>query len=66
MPSRTAGIFDKAYYGWRQRYGGIGRAKLTDFEVLEKEKQRLKEILAEFELNKLILEESLDYLKPWA
>ena len=66
MPSRTAGISDKAYYGWRQRYGGMGRAKLTNFKVLEKENQRLKKILAEFELDKLILEESLDYLKPWA
>ena len=44
----------------------MGRAKLTDFKVLEKENQRLKKILAEFELDKLILEDSLDYLKPWA
>ena len=66
MPSRTAGISDKAYYGWRQRNGGMGRAKLTNFKVLEKENQRLKKILAELELDKLILKESLDYLKPRA
>ena len=24
---RTAGISDKTYYGWRKRYGGMGRAK---------------------------------------
>tara|TARA_B110000503_G_C6883114_1_gene303591 strand:+ start:58 stop:255 length:198 start_codon:yes stop_codon:yes gene_type:complete len=33
---RAAGISDKTYYGWRKRYGGMGRAKLTEFEALEK------------------------------
>ena len=39
---RAACISDKTYYGWRKRYGGIGRAKLTEFKALEKENQRLK------------------------
>jgi len=39
---RTACISDKTYYGWRKRYGGIGRAKLTELKALEKENQRLK------------------------
>ena len=47
-------------------YGGMGRAKLSEFKALEKENQRLKKILAELELDKLILKESLDYLKPRA
>ena len=63
---RTAGISDKTYYGWRKRYGGIGLAKLSEFKALEKENHRLKKILAELELDKLILKESLDYLKPRA
>ena len=63
---RTAGISDKAYYGLRKRYGGMGRAKLSEFKALEKGNQRLKKILAELELDKLILKESLDYLKPRA
>jgi len=63
---RTGGISDKTYYGWRNRYGGMGRAKLTEFKALEKENQRLKRVLAELELDKLILKESLDYLKPRA
>ena len=63
---RKAGISDKTYYGWRKRYGGMGRAKLSEFKALEKENQRLKKILAELELDKLILKESLDYLKPRA
>ena len=63
---RTAGMSDKTYYGWRKRDGGMGRSKLTEFKALEKENQRLKRILAELELDKLILKESLDYLKPRA
>ena len=62
----TAGISDKTYYGWRKRYGGMGRAKLSEFKALEKENQQLKKILAELELDKLILKESLDYHKPRA
>jgi len=63
---RIAGMVHRKRYGWRKRYGGMGRAKLTEFKALEKENQRLKKILAELELDKLILKESLDYLKPRA
>ena len=41
----------------------MGRSKLSEFKALEKENRRLKKILAELELDKLILKESLDYLK---
>ena len=41
---RTAGISDKTYYRWWKRYGGIGRAKLSEFKALEKEKHRLKRL----------------------
>ncbi len=63
---RHAGISDKTYYVWRKKYGGMGRAKLSEFKALEKENQRLKKIVADLELDKLILKESLDYLKPKA
>ena len=33
---RTADISDKTYYGWRKRYVGMGRAKLSEFKALEK------------------------------
>ena len=63
---RNSGISDKTYYGWRKRYGGVGRTKLSEFKALEKENQRLRKILAVLELDKLILKKSLDYPKPWA
>lgn len=61
-----AGISDATYYTWRKRYGGMAKSQLQEFKVLEKENARLKRIVADLELDKLILKESLDYLKPKA
>ena len=44
----------------------MNRARLAEMKSLEKENQRLKKIVAALELDKLILKESLDYLKPKA
>ena len=63
---RAAGVSDKTYYGWRRKYGGMDRARLSEMKSLEEENQRLKKIVADLELDKLILKESLDYLKPKA
>lgn len=63
---RSAGVSDATYYNWRKRYGGMGRSQLSELKGLEKENARLKRIVAELELDKLILKESLDYLKPKA
>ena len=63
---RKYGMSDATYYKWRKLYGGMGKSKLHEFKSLEKENERLKRIVAELELDKLILKESLDYLKPRA
>ena len=63
---RSAGISDATYYNWRKKFGGMGRSQLSELKALGKENQRLKKIVAEFELDKLILKESLDFLKPSA
>ena len=44
----------------------MGRAEFSEFKAMENENQRLKKILAELELDKLLLKESLDYLRPRA
>ena len=61
---RTAGVSDATYYTWRKRFGGMGRSEMANLKALQKENDRLKKIVAELELDKLILKESLDYLKP--
>ena len=61
---RKAGVSDKTFYGWRKKFGGMRRSQLSEMKSLQKENDRLKKILAELELDKLILKESLDFLKP--
>ena len=63
---RSVGISDATYYNWRRRFGGMGRSQLSEMKSLEKENVRLKKIVAELELDKLILKESLNHLKPRA
>ena len=63
---RSIGISDATYYNWRRRFGGMGRSQLSQMKSLEKENARLKKIVAELELDKLIVKESLNYLKPRA
>ena len=76
---RGFGIGDATYYNCRKRFGGMGRAQLSELKSLEKENDEplerhwsekqwrmLKKIVAELELDKLILKESLNYLKPRA
>ncbi|WP_420818648.1 transposase, partial [Paramylibacter kogurei] len=52
------------YYYWRKKFGGVGRPQLSEMKAIKKENERLKKIVAELQLDKLILKESLDYLKP--
>ena len=52
---RKAGVSDAMYYNWRKKFGGMGRSQLSEMKSLEKENQRLKEIMADLELDKLIL-----------
>jgi len=64
MACRSAGISDATYYNWRKRCGGMGKSQLQELKGLEKENTRLKRIVADLEPDKLILKESLNYLKP--
>lgn len=63
---RKAGISEATYYTWRKRYGGMAKSQLQELRTLKKENARLKRIVADLELDKLILKESLIYLKPKA
>ena len=42
----------------------MGKSQVTELRGLEKETARLKKIVAELELDKLILKESLKFQKP--
>jgi len=42
----------------------MGKSQLQELKGLEKENSRLKKIVADLELDKFLLKESLDYLEP--
>ncbi len=63
---RKARVSDKIYYRWRKKFGGMGRSQLSEMRALVKENESLTKLLTELQLDKLILKESLDYLKPTA
>ena len=63
---RGVGTSDATSYNWRKRFGEMGKSQLSELRALEKENVRLKKIVAELELDKLILKESLTHLKPRA
>ena len=59
---REAWISDKTYCYWRKRFGEMGRSQLSEVRALRKENEQLTKILAELQLDKLVLKESLDNL----
>lgn len=55
--SREAGISEQSYYHWRKEYGGLKLSQAKRLKDLEKENQRLKKLVAELSLDKVMLEE---------
>ncbi len=58
---RSAGISVATYYTWSKKFGGLAWSQRSELKALEKENQRLKKIVADLELDKPILKESLDF-----
>ena len=58
---RAAGVSGETYHNWRKKLGSMARSDLAEKKALEKESQRLKKIVADRELDKLISKESLDF-----
>jgi putative transposase len=44
---RKAGISDKSYYYWRKKFGGPSRSQVSEMNLLKKENERLKKIVAD-------------------
>ena len=61
---RSAGVSDTTYYGWWKKFGAMGSSKVKRMKELEKENQGLRKAVSDLPLDKVILQESLDYLKP--
>ena len=56
---RKAGISDKSYYYGRKSFVGSFRSQVSDMKSLTKENERLKKIVADLQLEKVILKKAL-------
>ena len=55
---RQIGVTVQTYYRWRKEYGGMSRDQLKRLKELETENQRLKRVVADLSLDKMILSEA--------
>ena len=55
---RSIGVSEVTYYRWRQEYGGLKSDQVRRVKELERENQRLRQAVADFTLDKLILQEA--------
>tara|TARA_B100000683_G_scaffold262296_1_gene289200 strand:- start:658 stop:936 length:279 start_codon:yes stop_codon:yes gene_type:complete len=56
--SRRLGVTEQTYYRWRKEYGGMRVSQAKRLKDLEKENTRLKRLVADLNLDKMILEEA--------
>ncbi len=56
---RKMGISDATFYKWRQKYGGLGPSELRKMKQLEEENSKLKRLVADLSLDKIMLQDVL-------
>jgi putative transposase len=55
---RELGVTDSTYYKWRREYGGMKMDQARRLKDLERENTRLKRVVADLTLDKLILQDA--------
>ena len=55
---RSLGVTDSTYYKWRREYGGLKMDQAKRLKELEHENGRLRRVVADLTLDKLILQEA--------
>ena len=56
---RKLAISEQTYYRWRKQYGGLRTNQAKRLKELERENSRLKKLVAELNLDKAILQETV-------
>jgi len=56
---RQLQISDATYYNWRRQYGQMKLDQVKQLKNLQKENARLKKLVADLSVDKVILEEAL-------
>ena len=57
--TRALGVSEATYYVWRKQYGQMAIAEIRRLRQLEEENRRLKQLVADLTLDKVILQEVL-------
>ncbi len=55
---RQIGVTEVTYYRWRQEYGGLKLEQVKRLKELETENSRLRRVVSDLTLDKLILSEA--------
>jgi putative transposase len=56
---RAMGITEQTYYRWKKQDGGLGVHEIRRLRLLEEENRRLKQLVADLSLDKLMLQDVL-------
>jgi putative transposase len=56
---RAMGVTEQTYYRWKKQYGGLAVNEIRRLRLLEEENRRLKQLVADLSLDKLMLQEVL-------
>ena len=54
---RKIGVTEQTYYRWRKEYGGLKVSQAKRLKELERENARLKRLVADLSLDKVMLKE---------
>jgi len=56
---RKMGISDATFYNWKKKYGGLGPSEVRRLKQLEEENAKLKKLVADLSLDKVMLQDVL-------
>jgi putative transposase len=56
---RKMGVSEQTFYRWKKRYAGLGPGELRRLRQLEEENFRLKRMVADLSLDKVMLQDVL-------
>jgi putative transposase len=54
---RQLGISEQTFYRWKKQYGGMQSDGVRELKILQEENTRLKKLVAELSLDKVILQD---------
>ena len=56
---RKIGISQATFYAWKKKYGGMGVSELRRLRQLEEQNRKLKQLVADLSLDKIMLQDVL-------